>query len=108
MPPLSVTELTAGIKQLLEQSFAHVRVVGEVSRLTRHASGHLYFTIKDRHAAISAVIWRSTAVRLKTLPQEGAEFVFNGHLSVYEPRGSYQLIVQSVEAAGSGPPAAAV
>ena len=102
MPPLSVTELTAGIKQLLEQSFAHVRVVGEVSRLTRHASGHLYFTIKDRHAAISAVIWRSTAVRLQTLPQEGAEFVFNGHLSVYEPRGSYQLIVQSVEAAGSG------
>jgi exodeoxyribonuclease VII large subunit len=102
IPPLSVTELTAGIKQLLEQSFAHVRVVGEVSRLTRHASGHLYFTIKDRHAAISAVIWRSTAVRLRELPEEGAEFVFNGHLSVYEPRGNYQLIVQSVEAAGSG------
>lgn len=102
IPPLSVTELTAGIKQLLEQSFAHVRVVGEISRLTRHASGHLYFTVKDRHAAISAVIWRSTAARLKTLPQEGAEFVLSGHLSVYEPRGTYQLIVQSVEEAGSG------
>jgi len=99
---LSVTELTAGIRQLLEQNFAHVRVAGEVSRLTRHASGHIYFTIKDRHAAISAVIWKSSAVRLKVLPQEGGEFIFDGHLSVYEPRGTYQLIVRGVEEAGSG------
>jgi len=54
--PLSVTELTARIKQMLEQGFAHLRVSGEVSRLTRPASGHLYFTIKDQHAAISAVV----------------------------------------------------
>jgi len=101
-PALSVTELTAGIRQLLEQQFSHVRVVGEVSRLTRHASGHIYFTIKDQHAAISAVIWRSTAARLKILPQEGSEFIFSGHLSVYEPRGTYQLIVQSLEETGSG------
>ncbi|HXH65224.1 MAG TPA: exodeoxyribonuclease VII large subunit, partial [Mariprofundaceae bacterium] len=102
LPALSVTELTAGIRQLLEQNFAHVRVVGEVSRLTRHASGHIYFTIKDQHAAISAVIWRSGAVRLKTLPEEGGEFVFDGHLSVYEARGTYQLIVRQVEESGSG------
>ena len=101
-PALSVTELTAGIRQLLEQQFSHVRVVGEVSRLTRHASGHIYFTIKDQHAAISAVIWRSAAARLKILPQEGNEFVFSGHLSVYEPRGTYQLIVQSLEETGGG------
>jgi exodeoxyribonuclease VII large subunit len=99
---LSVTELTAGIRQLLEQSFAHIRVIGEVSRLTRHASGHIYFTIKDQHASISAVIWRSDAVRLRVLPQEGGEFIFAGHLSVYEPRGTYQLIVRTVEEAGSG------
>jgi exodeoxyribonuclease VII large subunit len=99
---LSVTELTAGIRQLLEQNFAQVRVTGEVSRLTRHASGHIYFTIKDQHAAISAVIWRSTAIRLKVLPQEGSEFIFSGHLSVYEPRGTYQLIVRGIEEAGSG------
>lgn len=100
--PLTVTELTARIKQIMEQSFASVMVSGEVSRLTRPASGHLYFTIKDAHAAISAVVWRSTAARLKSLPEEGAEFVFSGHLSVYEARGSYQLVVTRIEAAGAG------
>jgi len=100
--PLSVTELTAQIKQILEQGFAHVRVTGEVSRLTRPSSGHLYFTIKDQHAAISAVVWRSTAGRLSSQPEEGGEFVFSGHLSVYEPRGSYQLVVTRIEAAGAG------
>ncbi len=100
--PLSVTELTARIKQMLEIGFARVEVSGEVSRLTRPSSGHLYFTIKDAHAAISAVIWRSTAARLQQLPEEGEAFVFSGHISLYEPRGSYQLVVNRVEAAGEG------
>lgn len=100
--PLSVTELTARIKQRMERDFAHIEVTGEVSRLTRPASGHLYFTIKDQHAAISAVIWRSAALRLKTQPQEGGEFIFSGHISVYEPRGTYQLIVTRVEESGAG------
>ncbi len=100
--PLSVSELTARIKQVLEQGFAHVRVSGEISRLTRPASGHLYFTIKDRHAALSAVIWRSTVARLGMLPEESGEFVFSGHLSLYEPRGSYQLVVTRIEPAGAG------
>ena len=100
--PLSVTELTARIKQVLEVGFAKVEVTGEISRLTSPASGHLYFTIKDAHAAISAVIWRSTAMRLKNLPEEGGEFVFTGHISLYEPRGSYQLVISRVEAAGAG------
>ncbi len=99
---LSVTELTARIKQVLEQGFSRVRVSGEISRLTRPASGHLYFTIKDQHAAISAVIWRSTAARLSTQPKEGGEFIFSGRLSVYEPRGTYQLIVTGIEPAGAG------
>jgi len=98
----SVTELTARIKQMLEQGFAGIQVTGEVSRLTRPASGHLYFTIKDAHAAISAVVWRSAALRLKNIPEEGGEFIFTGHLSVYEPRGSYQLVVTRVEVAGAG------
>jgi len=100
--PLSVTELTARIKILLEQGFANVEVCGEISRLTRPASGHLYFTIKDQHASISAVVWRSTALRLKSRPEEGREFVFSGHLSVYEPRGTYQLVVTRIEEAGAG------
>jgi len=100
--PLTVTELTARIKQALEQGFAHLEVRGEVSRLTRPSSGHLYFTIKDNHASISAAVWRSAAVRLKTLPKEGQEFIFKGHISLYEPRGTYQLIVTQIEAVGAG------
>jgi len=100
--PLSVTELTARIKQMLEIGFSRIEVSGEVSRLTRPASGHLYFTIKDAHAAIAAVIWRSTANRLQQLPEEGEAFVFSGHISLYEPRGAYQLVVSRVEAAGAG------
>ncbi len=100
--PLTVTELTSRIKQVLEQGFARIEVTGEISRLTRPSSGHLYFTIKDAHAAISAVVWRSAAARLKTRPQEGQAFVFTGHLSVYEPRGSYQLVVTSIAPVGAG------
>jgi len=100
--PLTVTQLTAGIKKLLEQNYASIEVTGEVSRLTRQSSGHIYFTIKDAHASISAVIWRSTALRLKLQPKEGEAFVFTGSISVYEPRGTYQLVVRKVEAVGAG------
>jgi len=100
--PITVTELTARIKSRLEQDFAHVHLCGEVSRLIRHRSGHIYFTIKDEHAAIAAVIWRSTAARLHTVPVEGEAFAFFGSLSVYEPRGSYQLMVRQVKPLGAG------
>ncbi|MDQ6963411.1 MAG: exodeoxyribonuclease VII large subunit [Mariprofundales bacterium] len=100
--PLSVSELTANIKQLLEQSFSALRVRGEVSRFTRHGSGHLYFTIKDGGAALSAVVWRSTAGRLRCHPEEGGEFIFHGHLSLYAPRGSYQLVVSALSPVGEG------
>ncbi len=99
---LSVSALTANIQRLLEQNFSSLRVRGEVSRLTRHASGHIYFTVKDASAAISAVIWRSTAARLRCQPEEGGLFLFHGHLSVYAPRGSYQLVVRTVSPAGEG------
>lgn len=100
--PLTVTQLTAGIKKLLEQNYASIEVTGEVSRLTRQSSGHIYFTIKDAHASISAVIWKSTALRLKLQPKEGEAFIFIGSISVYEPRGTYQLVVRKVEAVGAG------
>ncbi len=100
--PITVTELTARIKALLEQDFARIHVCGEVSRLTRHRSGHIYFTIKDEHAAIAAVIWRSTVARLHTMPVDGEAFAFTGSISVYEPRGSYQLMVRQIEPLGAG------
>ncbi len=100
--PLTVTELTARIKQVLEQGFANIKVSGEISRLTTPSSGHIYFTIKDSHAAISAVVWRSAAARLNIRPKDGQAYIFSGHLSLYEPRGSYQLIVTHIMPAGVG------
>jgi len=100
--PLSVSELTASIKQVLEQGFSNVRVLGEISRLNRQTSGHMYFTIKDEDATLSAVIWKSTALRLTQPPEEGQQYIFTGHISLYPPQGRYQLIVSSLEPAGSG------
>jgi len=100
--PLSVSELTARIKQQLERRFTQVSVTGEASRPVRHASGHLYFTIKDAGASLSAVIWRSTFARMTVQPEDGQAYIFSGHISVYAPRGVYQLIVQRVEPSGSG------
>jgi len=100
--PLSVSELTTCIKQVLEQGFASVRVLGEISRLNRQASGHIYFTIKDEGASLSAVIWKSTAQRLTQPPQEGQQYIFTGHISLYPPQGRYQLIVSRMELVGSG------
>jgi len=102
LKPVTVTELTARIRQILERKFCGIQVLGEVSRLIRHASGHLYFTIKDANATLSAVIWRSAYARLSLLPEEGKQFIFSGYISVYEPRGAYQLIVTSVRVAGEG------
>jgi len=100
--PLSVSELTARIKQVLEQGFARVEVTGEVSRLTARASGHAYFTIKDANAALGAVIWKSTTMRLSVLPEEGKQYIFHGHLSLYAPQGRYQLVVSRLEVVGGG------
>ena len=100
--PVTVSELTSRIKQQLEQGFSHIKVLGEVSRLVRHSSGHLYFTIKDAGASLSAVIWRSTLERMTLQPEGGQEYIFSGHISLYEPRGTYQLIVRRVELSGSG------
>jgi len=99
---LSVSELTAQIKQILEQGFSRVKVSGEVSRLTARAGGHIYFTIKDANAALAAVIWKSTALRLAVKPEEGKQYIFHGHISLYPPQGRYQLVVSRLEEEGGG------
>jgi len=99
---LSVSELTAQIKQILEQGFSRVKVSGEVSRLTARAGGHIYFTIKDANAALAAVIWKSTTLRLTVKPEEGKQYIFHGHISLYPPQGRYQLVVSRLEEEGGG------
>jgi exodeoxyribonuclease VII large subunit len=79
-----------------------VAIVGEVSNLRRPSSGHVYLTLKDAGAQIAAVIWRSTASRLRFNLEDGTEVVATGSVTVYEPRGNYQLIISSIRPRGMG------
>ena len=100
----TVSELTFYIRDLLEldPELGDVRLAGEISNFTRAASGHLYFTLKDAEAAISCVMWRSAAERLDWQPEHGVAALARGRISVYMPRGSYQLIVDELQPAGVG------
>ncbi len=98
----TVTELTRHIKQMLESGFPSVVVVGEISNLKRHTSGHIYFTLKDDTAQLSAVLWRSRVPFLHTAPQDGMKVVVTGRISVYEVRGTYQIDVASLKPLGAG------
>ena len=91
MQTLSVSEVNAQIKGLLEATFIQVRVSGEVSNFTHHSSGHLYFTLKDKESTLKCVMFRGNAIKLKFQIQEGIELTLEGAISVYVPRGEYQL-----------------
>jgi len=99
---LTVSELTARIKDLLETSFPAVWVAGEVSDFARPRSGHCYLTLKDGRCQLRAVIWRAVASRVRFDLDDGLEVVCRGHVDVYAPRGTYQLIVQEIQPAGIG------
>jgi exodeoxyribonuclease VII large subunit len=101
-PTPTVSELTAQIQRMLETGFAHVNVVGEISSLSRPSSGHLYFNLKDAGASIRAVVWRSSARRFKVDLENGMEVIARGKVSVYAPRGDYQLILDDVAPKGLG------
>jgi exodeoxyribonuclease VII large subunit len=101
-PVLSVSQLTAEIKDLLESAYPDLWVSGEISNFSRPQSGHCYFTLKDDEAQIRAVMWRGTAARVRFDLEDGLEVVCRGSLDVYAPRGSYQFVVQQVEPKGLG------
>jgi len=100
---LTVSQLTEQIKSTLGAEFSGVAVRGEIGDLTRASSGHCYFSLKDDNARLAAVIWRSTAQRLKFKLEEGVEVVCRGSIDVYPPRGSYQLTVNQIVPVGIGP-----
>jgi exodeoxyribonuclease VII large subunit len=99
---LTVSRLTALIKGVLEENFEHVWVEGEVSNLAMPVSGHLYFTLKDAGAQLRCVMFRGSARALKFRPKDGMGLIVRGRLSLFEPRGEYQLIVEYLEPRGIG------
>ncbi len=100
--PLSVSSLNEQIKATLEGSFSHIFVEGEVSSVTYHTSGHIYFTIKDNSSTIKCVMFRSSASNLKFKIERGEKIVVEGNVGVYTPRGEYQLYAYRVEPYGKG------
>jgi exodeoxyribonuclease VII large subunit len=101
-PALSVSELSGALKRTIETTFGDVRVRGEISGFKRHASGHCYFTLKDENACIDAVIWRSSTTALAFRPEDGAEVIATGKLTIYPGRSKYQIVVERMELAGEG------
>jgi len=101
-PLLTVSQLSNTLKSTVEALFAEVRVEGEVSRVARPASGHLYFDLKDKNAVINAIVWKGAAARLTHLPQEGQQVVAHGRLTTYAQRSTYQIIIDKLEPAGEG------
>lgn len=100
--PLTVTELTADIRAVLESGFADVWVEGELSNCRPWTTGHLYFTLKDAGAQLRAVMFRSDVRRLRFKCEDGQHVVARGRLSVYDQKGEYQIICESLEPKGLG------
>jgi exodeoxyribonuclease VII large subunit len=98
----SVTELTARISNVLAAQFSNLWVEGEVSNYHAAQSGHLYFTLKDAKAQVKCVCFRNQAMRLKFRPEDGLKLIVRGSISVYEPRGEYQIYVEHIEPSGVG------
>ena len=99
---LSVSELTGQVKRLLEQQVGQVWVTGEITNLRAQSSGHIYFTLKDAGSQVTCVLFRNTATPSRALLTDGRKVVLQGDLTVYEPRGQYQLVVRAVEMQGVG------
>ena len=99
---ISVGQLNQQAKALLENQFRSVSVIGEISNIARPSSGHIYFTLKDEDGAIRCAMFRNQNLRLNFEPQNGDQCILKGQVSLYVPRGDYQLIVSSMQPAGAG------
>lgn len=102
VPVLSVADLNAQIRRCLEGEIGTVWVQAEISNFKAHTSGHFYFSLKDSSSQISAVMFRGSNARLKFRPADGLEVIVRGRVTVYEPRGNYQLLCESMEPVGAG------
>ena len=98
----SVSELSGALKRTLEDTFGYVRVRGELGRVSRPASGHIYLDLKDDRAVISAIIWKGVAGRMKVKPEQGLEVIVSGKITTYPGQSRYQIIIDTMQPAGAG------
>jgi len=101
-PEFSVSELSGAVRRVIEGEFGRVRVRGEVGRVSRPGSGHVYFDLKDERACLGAIVWRSAVRGLQVQPQEGMEVVATGRLTTHAGQSKYQMAVEALAPAGVG------
>jgi len=101
-PAYSVSELAFALKRTLEDTYGFVRLRGEISKVTRHASGHCYLTLKDDRAAIDGVVWKTQTARLGCRPEQGMEVIVTGKITTYPASSKYQIVIETLEPAGVG------
>ena len=103
LPVLTVSQFTDVLKEVMETAFPVAWISGEISNFSRHSpSGHCYLTLKDEHAQLRTVIWKSTAQRIAAELHDGMEVIVRGHIDVYAPRGDYKLIIDELHLKGLG------
>jgi exodeoxyribonuclease VII large subunit len=98
----TVSEISGAVKRMIEGEFAHIRIKGEVGRVSRPRSGHIYLDLKDDRAVLSGVIWKGVAARLATQPEEGIEVVATGRLTTFPGQSKYQIVIEDIRPAGVG------
>ena len=101
-PEFSVSEISGAIKRVIEGEFSHVRIKGEIGRVSFPRSGHVYLDLKDERAVLSGVIWKGVAARLQVRPEEGLEVVATGRVTTFGGQSKYQLIIEDLKPAGVG------
>jgi exodeoxyribonuclease VII large subunit len=100
--PYSVSELAFALKRTLEDAYGFVRLRGELSKVTHHANGHVYLTLKDERAAIDGVVWKGQVRGLSIRPEQGLEVIVTGKITAYPAGSRYQIVIETMEAAGIG------
>ncbi len=101
-PEFSVSDLSGAVKRVIEGAFDHVRVRGEVGRVFRARSGHLYLDLKDDRAVLASIVWKGVAARLDVQPEEGMEVVATGKITTFRGQSKYQLVIENITPAGVG------
>jgi exodeoxyribonuclease VII large subunit len=101
-PEFSVSEISGAVKRTVEGAFSHVRVRGEVGRLSRPRSGHVYLDLKDDRSVLAGVIWKGVSARLAHQPEEGMEVVATGRITTFPGQSKYQLVIEDIRPAGVG------